>query len=113
MHELALSQGIVELVAQLSAREGLSTVNLVVLEVGEAAGVECEALRFCFDAVTRGTLAEGAALEIERPPAVGACGNCGGEFPMPGGLAPCTHCGHWGARLVGGRELRVRAFEGV
>lgn len=113
MHELALSQSIVELVAELSAREGIRTVTRVVLEVGEAAGVEPEALRFCFDAVTRGSLAEGAALEIEHRPARGRCTACGREFAMPGGLAPCPHCAGWGAQLVSGRELRVQSFEGV
>lgn len=112
MHELALSQSIVELLAELAAREGLRTVTRVVLEVGEAAGVECEALRFCFDAVTRRTLAEGAELCIEQPPARGRCGGCGREFSMTRGLAPCPHCGAWGARLVSGRELRLQAFEG-
>jgi len=112
VHELALSQSIVELLAELSAREGIRTVTRVVLEVGEAAGVECEALRFCFDAATRETLAEGAELCIERKAAVGECLHCHREFPMPGGLAPCPHCRSWGARLVTGRELRVQAFEG-
>ncbi len=113
MHELALSQSIVALLAEQCAREGMHTVTRVVLEVGEAAGVECEALRFCFDAVTRGTPAEGATLDIERTPARGRCVHCGREYPMPGGLAPCPHCAQWGARLVAGRELRVQAFEGL
>jgi hydrogenase nickel incorporation protein HypA/HybF len=107
-----VAPGIVELLAELSAREGIRTVTKVVLEVGEAAGVECEALRFCFDAATRDTLAEGAELCIERRAAVGQCLHCRREFPMPGGLAPCPDCGQWGAALVSGRELRVQAFEG-
>ena len=112
MHELALSQSIVELLAERSAREGMRAVTKVVLEVGEAAGVQCEALRFCFDAVTRDTLAEGAELLIERTPAVGECAHCRRTFAMSGGLAPCPHCQGWGARLLSGRELRVKWFEG-
>jgi hydrogenase nickel incorporation protein HypA/HybF len=112
MHELALSQSIVELLAELSAKEGLRTVTKVFLVVGEAAGVECESLRFCFDAATRDTLAEGAELHIERTPALGECVHCHDTFPMPGGLAPCPACRQWGARLVSGRDLRISAFEG-
>ena len=112
MHELALSQSIVELLAELSARQGFRTVTKVFLEVGEAAGVECESLRFCFDAATRDTLAEHSELHIARTPARGECVHCHRTFPMPGGLAPCPHCQQWGATLVSGRELRVLAFEG-
>jgi hydrogenase nickel incorporation protein HypA/HybF len=51
MHELALSQSIVDLVAEAAAREGLHQVTRVVLEVGAAAAVEPQALLFCFGGV--------------------------------------------------------------
>ena len=57
MHELALSQSIVELVLERAAAERLRTVTRVVVEVGAAAGVDPEALRFCFEAVTEETAA--------------------------------------------------------
>ena len=112
MHELALSQSIVELLAELSAERGIHAVTKVFLEVGEAAGVECDSLRFCFDAATRDTLAQGAELHIERTPAMGQCGYCRHTFPMPGGLGPCPVCARWGAALISGKQLRVIAFEG-
>jgi hydrogenase nickel incorporation protein HypA/HybF len=63
MHELALSQSIVDLVLERAAAERLRTVTRVV-EVGAAAGVDPEALRFCFDAVAEATAARGAELVI-------------------------------------------------
>jgi hydrogenase nickel incorporation protein HypA/HybF len=60
MHELALSQSIVDLVLERAAAERLRTVTRVV-EVGAAAGVDPEALRFCFDAVAEATAARGAS----------------------------------------------------
>jgi len=44
MHELALSQGVVELVAQRAAREGLRQLTRVVRRTGDAAVVEPQAL---------------------------------------------------------------------
>jgi hydrogenase nickel incorporation protein HypA/HybF len=64
MHEMSLTQGVLEIIESASHREGFSRVRTVWLEIGTLAAVEPEALRFCFDVVTRGSCAEGARLEI-------------------------------------------------
>jgi hydrogenase nickel incorporation protein HypA/HybF len=61
MHELALSQAIVDMCAERAAG---ARVLRVTLEVGALAAVLPEALRFCFDVCARDTALEGAALEI-------------------------------------------------
>ena len=63
MHEMSLTESIVELIEE-GRKQGFSRVRVVRLEIGALAQVEPEAMRFCFDAVTRGTLAEGARLDI-------------------------------------------------
>jgi Zn finger protein HypA/HybF involved in hydrogenase expression len=45
MHELALTQSIVDLVTRCGRQEGLDRVTRVVVEVGVVAAVEPEALR--------------------------------------------------------------------
>ena len=57
MHELALSQSIVDLVVECARKQGVHAITRVVVEVGVAAGVEPHALRFCFDVVAADTLA--------------------------------------------------------
>jgi hydrogenase nickel incorporation protein HypA/HybF len=71
------------------------------------------ALRFCFDAVTRGTLAEGAALVIDAVPGTAFCFDCGETVAIPERLAPCPDCG--GGRLMpnGGEDMRVKDIEVV
>jgi hydrogenase nickel incorporation protein HypA/HybF len=64
MHEMSICESVVQVLEEQAAAQQFARVKLVRLEVGPFSGVELEALRFCFDAVTRGTLAEGAALEI-------------------------------------------------
>ena len=76
MHELALSQSIVELVLERAAAERLRTVTRVVVEVGAAAGVDPEALRFCFEAVTEETAASGAKLVLMKVPRRVRCRTC-------------------------------------
>ena len=61
MHELAITSNIVAIVRE--AAQGRRVVR-VVLEVGRLAGVMPDAISFCFDVVSSGTLVQGAALSI-------------------------------------------------
>jgi hydrogenase nickel incorporation protein HypA/HybF len=112
MHELALSQSIVSLVCECGRREGFQNITRVVVEVGAAAAVEPEALAFCFDVAAADTMARDAVLVIEKVALEAACGACGAEFEMPNLAAPCPKCGAYGARLLRGRELRVKSLDG-
>jgi len=51
MHELAITQGVVEAVTE---RTGRAPVTSVRLRVGRLSGVVPDAMRFCFELVTAG-----------------------------------------------------------
>ncbi len=112
MHELALTQSIVDLATRCGRQEGLQRVTRVVVEVGVAAGVEPQALDFCFDIVAADTMARSAELVIERVGLRGACRTCATEFDAPHMAAACPACGAYGARWLRGRELRVKSIDG-
>ena len=61
MHEMSLAEGVLQIVEDAARSQGFSQVTAVRLEIGRLSSVEPEALRFCFDVVVRGSLAEGAA----------------------------------------------------
>lgn len=65
MHELGILQQVVEIVGE---RSGGARVKRVVLEVGTFTCVLPDALRFCFDLATEGTVMEGAELTIVESP---------------------------------------------
>lgn len=113
MHELALSQNIVDLVVERAHREGVSAVSRVIVEVGTAAGVEPDALRFCFDIVTADTVMQGAELVIETIAAQARCRNCGCRFAPADLVSSCPRCGSYAPLLERGRELRVKSFDGT
>lgn len=111
MHEMSLAEGIVQLIEEASVREGFSSVKLVALEIGRLSSVEPEALAFCFDAATRGSIAEGARLEIENVPGQGVCPQCGATVEVEALYDPCPKCGAFGLRITGGTEMRVKELE--
>lgn len=111
MHELTLSQGIIDVVCGQAAADGARRVLRVRIAIGALSHVEPDAIEFCFEAVSRGTLAQGAVLEIERPPGRAHCLTCEAEVRVAGRECPCPQCGDHRWVLVGGDELRVVELE--
>ncbi|GAA3745705.1 hydrogenase maturation nickel metallochaperone HypA [Streptomyces tremellae] len=103
MHELALTQGVVDAVCE--AAEGRH-VEAVTVRVGVLTAVVPDAMRFCFDLVTAGTVAEGARLEIDQPAGAARCRACAADFPLDGPVLLCP-CGSADVQVVSGRELQI------
>jgi hydrogenase nickel incorporation protein HypA/HybF len=103
MHELAITQGVVDAVTE---RTGSRPVASVRLRVGRLAGVVPEAMRFCFELVTAGTTLEGADLEFEQPEGRGRCRTCGRDLVLADLILLCD-CGSADVEVLAGRELAV------
>jgi hydrogenase nickel incorporation protein HypA/HybF len=107
MHELAITQSVVEMVQQRTGDRRVSTVRL---QVGLLSGVVPEAMQFCYELVTAGTPLEGSLLEFDQTPGRGQCRDCGADFEL-GDLILLCSCGSADVELVAGKELRVIAVE--
>jgi hydrogenase nickel incorporation protein HypA/HybF len=107
VHELSLTQGIVDAVAE---RFGDSRVRGVRLEIGRISGVLPEAVRFCFDVVAAGTAVEGARLEIDEPAGRARCRDCASEFELED-MIPLCRCGSARVDVLAGAELRIVSVE--
>jgi hydrogenase nickel incorporation protein HypA/HybF len=112
VHELALSQSILDVVLQGARAERLGSISQVVLEVGTAAGVTASGLRSCFELVAEGTPAEGAELVVELVPIRVRCRTCALEHELAGRPTTCPSCGAGAPEIVAGREVRVRSCTG-
>ena len=111
MHEMSLAEGVLQIIEDHAAKSGFSRVKTVWLEIGALSGVEIEAMRFCFDAVTRGSVAEGAALEIVAVPGTSWCMQCGVSVPVAERYDPCPRCGGYQLQVQGGTEMRIKELE--
>ena len=111
MHEMALAESMLEIVLQTARGNDAARVTLVRLEIGALSHVEPEALRFCFDAVTRGSLAERARLEIIVTPGAAWCMPCAETVPLSARGQPCPRCGSYQLNVVQGDAMRVKDIE--
>lgn len=103
MHELSITQSVVDAVCERAAGRPVRTVRV---RVGILTAVVPDSMRFCFDLTTVGTVAEGALLEIDQPPGRAHCRACEKDFALIDLVLLCP-CGSSDVDITSGRELQI------
>lgn len=111
MHEMSIARSLLEVIEQYAPTNDSVRVKVVRLKIGELAGVIPDSLRFCFEVVSEGTVAQGAELVIETVPLVGRCQACGTDFHVEGYVFLCPRCDSPQVELISGNELDVIELE--
>lgn len=106
MHELGITRNLVAIVAD--AAQG-RRVRRVLLEIGEHSAILPDAVRFCYDVVSQGTVLQGSALEILMVAPGWHCSDCGAVQDRA--AEHCPTCGHGPLRRRSGDELNIKAME--
>jgi hydrogenase nickel incorporation protein HypA/HybF len=107
MHELGITRSVVAICAENS--NGLA-VKRVTLEIGKLSAIMPEAVRFCFDICAKGTVVEGATLEILEIQGTGLCRVCGEKVALTQLVGRCV-CGSNNLQIIAGEELKVKEME--
>ena len=111
MHEVSICESIIDILKDEAEKNGAKKVNSVHMKVGEMAGVVEDALRFAFEVVAKGTLAEGARLDVEHVPLTARCRSCNAEFHVVGYAFSCKRCDSPEIEIVSGRELMIEDID--
>ena len=111
MHEMSLAESMLQLVEETARREHANQVKTIFVEIGQLACVEPEALKFCFEAVSRRTMAEGSQLEIMSIAGTAHCPQCQQVVPMQALYDACPTCAFHPLQPISGTEMRVREIE--
>ena len=107
MHELAITQAVVDAVTE---RVPDATITCVRLDIGALSGVVPDSVRFCFELVTEGTNLAGARLEITHCAGRYGCRACGAEFEPDDLIALCP-CGSADVAVISGQQLQIASVE--
>jgi len=111
MHELAVTESILEIAMQEAAAHAASKVTDVYLSLGQLSSIVDESVQFYWDVISQGTLAEGAQLHFTHVPARLRCKACGAEFDLTEELTPCPSCHSIALEIIQGEEFQVDAIE--
>jgi len=111
MHELGIASSILEGVdAEVRRRPGVRALKVGV-RVGELAGLDPDALRFAFEALTIDTPLAGLELDIEYRASRSRCRDCSHEFEVRNFELLCPACGSLSTERISGDELEFAYLE--
>lgn len=114
MHELPITESILKIVLAHAEKNDVRRVMVIHLRIGKLSDLEDEWMQKYFDYVSRGTLAEGAKLNIERSPVMLQCNACAESYPVEVADmkdSVCPACGGKDAQLISGREYYIKNME--
>ncbi len=117
MHELPVIEKISDIVLKHASQNKVKKVVSVRLMVGELTDLLDEWMQRYFEYCTKGTVAEGARLDIERIPAVMRCSSCNREIKVLKkdlGSVKCSGCGEEkNFQLISGNDYFIKEMEAI
>jgi len=114
MHELPITESILKIVLKHAEMNGVQKVIAIHLQVGKLSDLEDDWIQHYFDYLSKGTVAEGAKLKIERTPIIVRCNVCSASYEAETarmGDLVCPSCGEKGGTLLSGREYTIKEME--
>jgi hydrogenase nickel incorporation protein HypA/HybF len=111
MHELSVTQSVLEIALTHAERAGAKRVLAIDLVIGELASILDDSVQFYWDLIAKGTRAEGALLRFTRLPLELRCSECGRVFSPDADHFGCPDCSSSHVRVSQGEELRVESIE--
>jgi hydrogenase nickel incorporation protein HypA/HybF len=111
MHEMSLAESVREIVDETARANGARRVAAVRLEIGKLAQVEIEAMRFAFEVVKRGSLADTARLDIVETDGTAWCMRCCEAVVIAQRGEACPKCDSYQLQVTGGDRMRVMDIE--
>ncbi len=113
MHEMALCQGMIDLIEDQRVVNAFDRVRRVVVEIGALGHVDPHALSFAFEVVAADTAAADAELEIREIPGRGWCMDCSESVAVTARGDGCPTCGGFKLIMEQGEEMRLKELEVV
>ena len=111
MHELAVTQNILDIVCRHAEQARAKRVLRIHLVIGELSSIVDDSVQFYFDFLSRDSSAAGAELAFERVGVRLGCAACGHQWEPESADWTCPACGKARATVVAGREFYVDSIE--
>jgi hydrogenase nickel incorporation protein HypA/HybF len=117
MHEFSFAYNIFKVAEATAIKYNAKKITEVFLEIGELTLIVPDLLRRSFEIATKGSIAEGAKLNIQILPGKIRCRECDkisevtltNEAQLTGlQLFRCTHCGSNNTEIIEGKKANVK-----
>jgi len=111
MHELSITKEILDIAIAKAQEVNSKKVSQINLVIGDASSIIDDCVQFCFDFVSKETIAEGARLKFRRIPIQMKCRICGNMFCPVKEPWVCPECKDWNVEIISGKEFYMDSIE--
>ncbi len=111
MHELSVTESILNLATEYGQRSEATRVTDIHLVIGRLSSVVDDSVQFYWDFVAENSICQGAVLHFTRIPAKLECQDCNLTYEITEKLTPCPQCGGYNTRIVSGEEFYLESIE--
>jgi hydrogenase nickel incorporation protein HypA/HybF len=111
MHELAVTESILNIASDYAKKAGAARVTDLYLVIGKLSSLVDDSVQFYWDIITEDTICEKSVLHFERVPATMLCLDCGTEFQLVDELMPCPTCGSVKLKVTSGEQFSLDSIE--
>jgi len=111
LHEFSITQNILSIALEKATTANASRISKINLVTGELAGIVDECVEFCFDFLSKDTIAAQASLSFYHPPTQLHCRNCATVFSPDNLVWTCPNCHEQTIKIISGRECYVDSIE--
>lgn len=107
MHELSIVEALLETIVPKAEESGAKRILEVNFHIGEMSGIVPSCIHEYFAIASKGTIAEGAKLNLKNVPAQILCSSCGYQGAPDKKNYCCPKCQSLSFRLISGREYYI------
>lgn len=111
MHELSVTESILEIATKHAQQSGADKVTAINLVIGQLSSIVDDSVQFYWDIITENTICSGSILNFKRIPATFHCLDCNHEYQLNDILSPCPKCGSLHSKIVAGEEFYLDSIE--
>ena len=111
MHELSVSQSILEIALRHAEPTSATRITNLYLVIGKLSSIVDDSVQFYWDIISKDTIAEGATLHFRRIPVELLCLECGMRYSPGGEDFACPNCQSERVKVVAGEEFYLDSIE--
>jgi len=111
MHELAVTQGILEISLRHAIESNAVRITDINLVVGQFSSIVDDSVQFYWDIIAKDTIAQGAMLHFNRIPGEMTCRSCGHTFRPDDETFACPSCSSMLVKITKGEEFQVESID--
>ncbi|MDX9990580.1 MAG: hydrogenase maturation nickel metallochaperone HypA [Anaerolineales bacterium] len=111
MHELAVTESILEIALRHAEAQNATKITHLYIVMGQWSSVVDDSVQFYWDMISAGSIAQGATLHFERIPTELTCLDCGKVYHPASESVLCPDCQSARLKVIKGEEFRLDSIE--